>query len=126
MTTSTPIRYVVIDGTVCDVNATGFDDSVVPLYVSAKHYDALKSDLAAAQEALANLRKEYANSIEAWTGINEEKERAEARAESYLEILREVDGLIKYQYSGSREAMSYLQHIANRVFAAIDAAREGK
>lgn len=44
----TPRRYVVLEGRVRDVNATGFDDSVVPLYVRAEHYDKCVRDLAAA------------------------------------------------------------------------------
>lgn len=46
-------------------------------------------------------------------------DEAATRIEELEGILREVDDLIKYQYSGSREAMSYLHYIAKRVLAAF-------
>ena len=71
----------------------------------------------------AAITRLYAAALKERDTAQEARQRAEALTESYMEILREVDDLIKYQYSGTREAMSYLQYIANRVIAAI---AEGK
>jgi hypothetical protein len=51
--------------------------------------------------------------------ISTKRDELERERDRLRELLREWDSLIKYQYSGSREAMSALAAVAQKTVAAL-------
>ncbi len=64
------------------------------------------------------------NTYLAWMAWQAATSRQEAKIKALVDALEYFDNLIEHQYTGSREAMSALQHASNLVVTALATAKE--